>query len=435
MIDFLLSTPAFLKVGIVFISILITYRIGLPLGWSMILYSTILTCWAGAGVSGLFLQVKGFIQPQNYLLIMVILALLFFTEVLSQSGRMKKTIDALKEWLPNEKMLLGGLPALVGLLPMPGGALFSAPLVKSVDRENRFKPPHIVAINYWFRHIWEYWWPLYPGVILAIALSGVSSGMYYLTMIPFTPVAIISGYFFILKRVKRKGKKTFTKKPDLKNIAQTVGPILLLVIISISGSALLPKIGVSKSLSNLVAMLIGLLLALSLIIGNNKTLLKNSLEMFTSKKTVSLLLVVIGVQLFYTSLKLPLGQDQAHNLVTTMRNEFNTLGIPIILVMILLPLISGIITGIAFAYVGASFPLVFELLGADPPLNKLIATTTFSYGIGFVGMILSPVHICFVVTNEYFKSRMIHTYRYLIGPALTIFIATLLLSGLYYIIF
>jgi hypothetical protein len=29
----------------------------------------------------------------------------------------------------------------------------------------------LAAVNYWFRHVWETFWPLYPGVMLAAALS------------------------------------------------------------------------------------------------------------------------------------------------------------------------------------------------------------------------------------------------------------------------
>ncbi len=434
MLDFILNAPSFLKIGIIFISILLTYRIGISLGWSMILYSILLTFWSGAGLNGFRLQISGFTKPENYLLLIVIFALLFFTEILSQSGRMKKTVDALKEWLSNEKMLLGGLPALIGLLPMPGGALFSAPLVKSVDSGNKLAPPHIVAINYWFRHIWEYWWPLYPGVILAIALSGLQPGIYYLTMLPFTIAAIATGYFFLLRKVNRNKHASHNSSFHLGDISKTLWPIGLLVIISICGSAILPKFNIPESITNLVAMLIGLFLAITIIISGNPRVLISSLGMITSKKNFSILLIVIGVQLFYTSLKLPIGDD-AVTLVSSMRDEFNNMGIPILLVMIILPFISGLITGIAFAYVGASFPLVIELLGANPSNNVLIATVVFSYGIGFVGMILSPVHICFVVTNEYFNSRMLNAYKYLIGPAFSIFCVTLLLSGLYYIIF
>ena len=48
--------------------------------------------------------------------------------------------------------------------------MLTAPMVESatsvgdVTREQKF------FVNYWFRHVWEYVWPLYPGIVFAAAL-------------------------------------------------------------------------------------------------------------------------------------------------------------------------------------------------------------------------------------------------------------------------
>ncbi len=401
----------------------------------MILYSILLTLWSGSGIHGLQFQALGFIKLQNLLLILVIFLLLFFTEVLNKSGRMQKTVEAIKIWLPHDKLLLSGLPALIGLLPMPGGALVSAPLVKSIDSNKKLKRPLIVAINYWYRHIWEFWWPLYPGVILAITISGLAPWIYYLIMVPFTPVAILGGYFFLLRKVEKRQSNTYKSKFSIRDITKTLGPLGILVLVSILGSLFLPKLSIPLPLTNVTAMLLGLIIALLLVLLRNPEAFLPSVKMVKSKKTVSLMLVIIGVQLFSTSLKIPLVENNTMNLVTLMRDELSNLGVPILLIMTILPLVSGFVTGVAFAFVGASFPLVFELLGTNPSFNALIATTTLCYALGYIGMILSPVHICFVVTSEYFKSQIFLTYKYLIGPVLGILGISFLLTGLYYIIF
>ncbi len=204
MIEFLLNAPAYVKVGVSFAGILLTNRLGASLGLAILLFSVVLSLWSGTGIPGLVFQVQSFGMPENYLLPVVILLLLFFTESLNKAGRMERTVAALKSWLNNKKMLLAGLPALVGLLPMPGGAIFSAPLVASIDGSGELDARQKVAINYWFRHIWEYWWPLYPGVILAIRYSELPTAIFLLIQIPFTIAAAIGGYFFILKKVKRE---------------------------------------------------------------------------------------------------------------------------------------------------------------------------------------------------------------------------------------
>jgi len=439
--EFLVNLPASIKVGLSFFGILVAYRFGLGLGYAILVFAIVLTLWTGTGpLAGLSYQAHSLLSPENYLLLVVILLLLFFTEALDKTGRMKRTITALEQWLKSPRLLLAGLPALVGLLPMPGGALFSAPMVAAVDPDQALKPPHKAAINYWFRHIWEYWWPLYPGIILAIKYSGLSSGLFFLIQMPFTLAAAASGYAFIMRGVGRGERKEKRGKLDIREAGSTLWPIAVLVIVSLAGSFLLPSAaGMSRTLANIVAMVVGLVAGLVMIFWKNTDAFSPSVTMFAKKNTWEMMLLVLGIQIFSGALTVPFLPASAltvpfshSTLVMSMRDEFLGLGIPIVIVIALVPFISGAVTGVAFGFVGASFPIVFALLGPSPSLNVVLAATTLAYGCGYMGMILSPVHICFVVTNEYFKSRMFDTYRYILAPALCIFVAGCIMSASYY---
>lgn len=433
MLEWLVSLNATLKVGCTFLGILLAYRGGVPLGLSITGNAVLLTLWTGIGGSGLQYQVAAFIQTENLLLLAVILFLLFFIESLGTTGRVDRTVASLKEWMRSTRILLAGLPALIGLLPMPGGALFSAPLVASLDKDENLDPVHKVAINYWFRHIWEYWWPLYPGVVLALKYSGLPIALFFLIHIPFTAVSSAAGYFFMLKNLPEQKMAAQTARFDLGSVTLTLGPIALLVVISTVGSSVLSSYGHSRTLANLMAMFLGLVVATGLVLVGQPKALLSSLRILTDKNTWFLMTVVIGVQAFSAALKCPMDAGGS-TLVSHMRDEFIAMGIPLIIVKMIIPFISGVVTGLSMGFVGASFPLVFALLGPHPGLNEIAATTTLAYGFGFMGMMLSPVHICFLVTNEYFKTRLLHAYRYLWGPAIVILFASLLLSGLYYLI-
>jgi uncharacterized protein len=431
--DFIFSLPAFAKIGVTFMGILIIYRFGISLGYSILLFALVLTLWTGTGLAGFEYQLKSLSFAENYSLLIVIILLLFFTEALTQTGKMKRTIDALQNWLKNKKLLLVGFPALIGLLPMPGGALFSAPLVDAVDSEKDLEPAHKVAINYWFRHLWEYWWPLYPGIILAIKYSGLPSGIFYLIQIPFTVASFCGGYFFIMRKIKTTDGAFRPGTLDKQAAFVTLFPISVLVTISLLGSFLLPYAGISKTLSNLLGMIIGLVVGLIIIFGNRKDAFVKSLGFFKKKSTFDMILLIVGILVFSAALTIPLGPNMT--LVTMMRDEFLKLGIPILLVIALIPFISGAVTGVAFGFVGASFPIVFAMLGGEHSLNVLMATTTFAYGCGYVGMILSPVHICFVVSNEYFKTKIFSAYKYILKPLLVVLLAGFVMSACYYFIF
>jgi integral membrane protein (TIGR00529 family) len=435
MIELLFHIPAFVKIGVAFAAILIIYRAGIPLWGSIIVSAAGLSFWSGAGLHGFAGQLRMLLAPDAVLLLAVIALLLLFTEALSRSGRMAQTIDALKGWSRDTRMLYGGLPALVGLLPMPGGALFSAPLVDSLDHGKRLDPHHKVIINYWFRHVWEYWWPLYPGVILAIRYCGLPAALYFAIQIPFTAVALGSGYFFLLRRIKGEDGSEALRfgRLDMKASLAALGPILFLVLASILGSTVLPRLGIKAAIANPVAIVAGLIVALGMIFARSSHSFAVSLKMFRDSKTWSLLTLVVSLQLFSAVISFPL-DGPGKTLVASMRDEFMAAGIPFVPIAILIPFISGFVTGIAFAFVGASFPLVFALLGDNVPLHVLCATTALAYGAGYAGMLLSPVHICFVVTNEYFKTKIFPAYRYLIGPLVSVAVSVLILAGFYYIL-
>lgn len=432
MIEFSLNVPAYVKVGVSFAGILLINRLGTSLGFAILLFSVVLSLWSGTGIPGLVFQVKSFGMPENYLLPVVILLLLFFTESLNKAGRMERTVTALKSWLNNKKMLLAGLPALVGLLPMPGGAIFSAPIVASIDGSGELDARQRVAINYWFRHIWEYWWPLFTGVILAIRYSELPTAIFLLIQLPFTFAAAIGGYFFILKKVKRGNfGNSGNGKLEPAAVLSALGPIAILVLISVLGSAVLPKIGLTGTLSSLLSMLIGLIIAIAGVFCGNTSAWIPSLSMFKKTSTWQMMILVIGILTFSATIKAPL--DMAGTtLVTIMRDEFINAGIPLIAIIMLIPFISGLGTGVAIGFVSASFPVVFALLGQNPTMGVTAATTALAFTFGFMGMMLSPIHVCFVVTCGYFKTPLFENYRYIIGPIVIVLATSLILSGLYY---
>jgi uncharacterized protein len=431
-IEFFLSVPAYAKVGISFAGILLANRLGASLGLAILLFSVILSLWSGTGIPGLLFQVKSFGIAENYLLPVVILLLLFLTESLNKSGRMERTVAALKSRLNSKIMLLAGLPALVGLIPMPGGAIFSAPLVASIDRSGELKAGHQAAINYWFRHIWEYWWPLYPGVILAIRYSELPTAFFLLTQIPLTAAAAFGGYLFMLKGVKREDfRNPEDGNPDQGAFLSALGPIAILVFISVLGSAILPKAGLTGPLSSLLSMLAGLIIAITVVYWGNRSAWVPALELFKKAAIWQIVLLVIAILAFSATIKTPL-DAAGTTLVTDMRDEFINAGIPLIAVIMLIPLISGLATGIAIGFVSASFPVVYALLGQDPTPGVTAATTALAYSFGFMGMMLSPIHVCFVVTCGYFKISLFENYRYIIGPIVIVLIAALMLSALYY---
>jgi len=430
--EFIINLPALVKTFIAFFSILILYRLGMALGVSILIASAMLTLSGSSPMKSLLFQAAGFAKAENWLLIIVLLLILCFTESLQKSGRMEGTIAGLKQWLADHNLLLMGLPALVGLLPMPGGALFSAPFVNSIDAEQRLEPAHKTAINYWFRHIWEFWWPLYPGVIFAIHYSKLSYATFMALLVPLTAISVAGGYFFMLRKTAAPRAAASQQKRS-GEISAALFPIALLIAVALCGSIVLQKFDMQKIHANLGALLIGLILSLGIIVIKTPRSVAQAARSQATIKTFLLLLVVIAIQSFSFAITAP-ANDSGATLVSLMRDEMIHLRIPVFVVVILVPFIAGLVTGVAFAFVGASFPLIFALLGADPAFNIIASATVLAYVSGYTGMIVSPIHVCFVVTAEYFKISLFKAYPYIWRPALTVFLSGAALSWLYYYI-
>ena len=49
-----------------------------------------------------------------------------------------------------------------------------------------------------------------------------------------------------------------------------------------------------------------------------------------------------------------------------------------------------------------------------------IAALVLAFSMGYAGMMLSPVHLCFLLTVDYFSASFIKVYRYLVPCVLSV---------------
>jgi hypothetical protein len=84
-----------------------------------------------------------------------------------------------------------------------------------------------------------------------------------------------------------------------------------------------------------------------------------------------------------------------------------------------MPFLSGFITGIALGFVGASFPLIIPMF-QTPDLIDYLSSAMLAYTFGYIGMILSPVHLCLLVTKDYYKASLLKSYLVIVKPSITV---------------
>jgi len=50
-----------------------------------------------------------------------------------------------------------------------------------------------------------------------------------------------------------------------------------------------------------------------------------------------------------------------------------------------------------------------------------------AYTVGYMGMMLSPLHLCFLVSKDYYHASLLKSYRQLIPPVITVMVITIVL--------
>ena len=106
--------------------------------------------------------------------------------------------------------------------------------------------------------------------------------------------------------------------------------------------------------------------------------------------------------------------------VSNLSQFFVHEGIPILPILFLLPFITGLLTGITVGFVGATFPLIISI--AD---NISLGALSFAFASGYLGVLLSPVHVCLLLTREYFQANLWGIYKILLLPCLIVFLGAI----------
>lgn len=361
----------------------------------------------------------------NILMMIVIAQVYWLSNQMAKTGVMQDLVSLIQSKL-SSRISMAVLPAVIGFLPVPGGSLFSAPLVDNCDPETHLEPPLKSVINYWYRHVWEYWWPLYPGVLLAMDITGLNTPQFLIFGLPLSLTAIITGYIFFLRQVPKDNILLEKKEGSLKRFLLLISPIIIIIGTNTLLQSLFPKIA---QYNRYLPISLGIIVATIFLQILRPLDLKIWPQIICEKKIFSLLLQVSTIRVYaaFIEAKLPCGTP----LVAKISEELYTFGIPITIMIMLLPFISALTSGLAMGFVGPSFPIVISLLGENPAPSQLYSTLVLAYGFGLMGIMLSPVHVCQTVSNEYFETKLTQSLSLIFKPAIVVMLFSILFHLLF----
>jgi hypothetical protein len=134
--------------------------------------------------------------------------------------------------------------------------------------------------------------------------------------------------------------------------------------------------------------------------------------------SIELLLTVVTVMGF----KKVLESSQA---ILTISTFLSSSGVPFRLIAIFVPLIVGVMTGMTIAPIAIGFPILIPLFQNDPDfLNYMM----LAFASGIAGDLLSPFHLCLVLTKDYFHAEWKGIFRLLWVPVASLLGVALLMT-------
>jgi len=384
----------FLKALLVFAAIIVLTRRKVNLGAVMAAAAIILGLLVNLSPGQVTaVALSSVAAPSTLNLAAALVLVMFLENIMRRHLIMQRLVDSLKGLVGDSRAVMAILPAVVGLLPSPGGALFSAPMVEEASQEIQATPERKSFINYWYRHIWECICPLWPAILLAAEIVDIPVRELIAVQLPFAITAIIIGMPIAFGGMENCSARDANgnRGRHLLDLAIGIGPVAMVIIL-----ALVVGLEVSVSIGTVV-------LALLLLYRYSPRRLA---ELAREAFAPGLVLLVIGA-IFFKNVLVACGAVEA------LSSFFTSLGIPLLLIFFILPFTVGLLTGVSQAFVGATFPIFLGLLDPGALDLRLIA---FAFASGCAGVMLSPAHLCLTLTVQYFKADFHRVYRMLIIP-------------------
>jgi hypothetical protein len=126
--------------------------------------------------------------------------------------------------------------------------------------------------------------------------------------------------------------------------------------------------------------------------------------------TWKLAFAVFGIIIFQEMFKV----SQVHILIQEM---MSSVAFPALVIIIIIPFVLGVLTGSDF---GALAPLSYSLVAPFFSFTgvSLLGLTSLIFISSFLGYLISPIHLCNVLSSDYLKTDTTRMYKYFIPAVL-----------------
>lgn len=343
------------------------------------------------------LMIKQALYEKTVIDLLIVLALIMvLEEILRTENYLNKTLKSLDVLVPYPRFNLMLLPAFIGLIPSAGGARFSAPLVEKASEGMRITPEEKSYVNFFYRHITEYMLPIYPNVILASTITGLSVASMLTYMTPYGIINIFLGLYFVLKIPKVQKKESGEKKRTMLLPFLFATLPIFSIVIFVVGFHIEVKYAV-------LAVVVALILYHRYTPKKIYETVKKSLHL----KTLWLVIVIMAFK----------GLLEGTGLLSDLPSLAEKLPFPPFIAFALIFFFLGLITGLQTAAVGLGLPIILAITGSITPFMAGAL-----YACGLCGQMLTPLHLCLTLTCDYFNASLAKVMKMLLLPELSLIV-------------
>jgi hypothetical protein len=278
------------------------------------------------------------------------------------------------------------IPALIGMLVVPGGAIMSVPLVDQLGEKSNLHKTQRAIINLVYRHISMHIMPYTTGFLLLSSLVPQVS-LYKLIRLNFVFVVayVIISYLLYMRKIQEDEISEYRFEwKNLFGFLKYTAPIYVAVLLN-----------VIFRVPFYLGMLAGFLAVY--LLHPTKTFLLDSLRAFS----FNMLYALIGVYLIQG---IVVRMEFLTSALTIIFENPNT----VMLGIVATALFFGITTGFQPIALGIILPILANL---SLPGNLLLFYCYFTFNWSFIGYFFSPLHLCQVFTCEYLKVNLADLYK------------------------
>lgn len=381
----------FFSVVISFLFIPFLIRLKLKLSTTLLITAGILGVVSGIGFEAIKSSIFSvFTESSSLYTVLAVVMVSILSGLMKQYKILDKIVGSLQLVIHNKKSILMIIPAMIGVLIVPGGALLSAPFINNLGEDMGLAPSRRAAINLVFRHISMFVLPYSTSLlVISASMPEISIPRIILLNLIFVSSMTVIGYFFFLRDIKVEKstlKRTFIGK-NIINLLIYTSPIYICVILN-----------VITGLPFFITLVASVILVYFL--SDKIDFIKIAIKSFNWSSVITVISVFIIKDLI-------LKMDGLLEVFNIMFLESNNI-YATMLVFMISALFFGFITGYQSASLAILLPMVSQLNVSNDVLHIYLY---FAYGCAFLGYFFSPLHLCQAFTVQHMGTTTKELYK------------------------